>query len=67
MRENYPIHDLIESQQSRLDLRRSELARRCGFKNIVKGARRIDAVCHGDLNSSADKMVVLIVNSIRLA
>ena len=56
--ENYPIHDLIESRQERLGLCRSELARRCGFKNIAKGIRRIDAVCHGDLASQGAKTVL---------
>ena len=58
MSENCPIHDLIGRQQERLGLRRSELARRCGFKNIAKGIRRIDAVCHGNLDSPAAKMVL---------
>jgi hypothetical protein len=55
---HYPIHDLIESQQKRLGLRRNELARRCGFKNLDKGLRRIDGVCHGDLDSPGAKMVL---------
>ena len=35
MFDRYPIHELIESQQKRLGLRRNELARRCGFKNFL--------------------------------
>ena len=58
MVDHYPIHDLIENQQKRLGLRRSELARRCGFKNVEKGLRRIDGVCHGDLDSPGAKMVI---------
>ncbi len=58
MGDYYPIHDLIENQQRRLGMRRSELARRCGFKNVAKGIRRIDGVCHGDLDSPAAKMVL---------
>lgn len=58
MGDHYPIHDLIEQQQKRLGMRRSELVQRCGFKNIVKGIRRIDRVCHGDLDSPAAKMVL---------
>ena len=58
MFDHYPIHELIESQQKRLGLRRNELARRCGFKNIEKGLRRIDGVCHGDLDSPGAKMVL---------
>ncbi len=58
MIDHYPIHDLIENQQKRLGLRRNELARRCGFKNLDKGLRRIDAVCQGDLDSPGAKMVL---------
>lgn len=58
MFDRYPIHELIESQQERLGIRRSELARRCGFKNFAKGIRRIDAVCQGDLESPGAKMVL---------
>jgi hypothetical protein len=43
MFDHYPIHELIENQRKRLGLRRSELARRCGFKNLDKGLRRISA------------------------
>jgi hypothetical protein len=54
----FPIHDLIESQQKRLGLRRSDLALRIGFKNVAKGLRRIDGVCHGDLDSPGAKMAL---------
>jgi hypothetical protein len=58
MFDHYPIHELIENQRKRLGLRRSELARRCGFKNLDKGLRRIDGVCHGDLDSPGAKMAI---------
>ncbi len=58
MSDHYPIHNLIENQAKRLSLRRSELALRCGFKNVEKGLRRIDGVCHGDLDSPGAKMVL---------
>ncbi len=58
MSNHYPIHELTENQQKRRGLRRSELARRCGFKNVDKGLRRIDGVCHGDLDSPGAKMVL---------
>ncbi len=58
MGDHYPIHELIESQQRRLGLRRSELARRCGFKNLAKGLRRIDGVCEGNLGFLCAKMVL---------
>jgi hypothetical protein len=58
MFDHYPIRELIENQVKRLGLRRNELARRCGFNNLAKGLRRIDGVCHGDLDSPGAKMVV---------
>ena len=58
MFDHYPIHDLIENQQKRLSLRRNELARRCGFKNVEKGLRRIDGVCHGDFDLPGAKMLL---------
>ena len=58
MFDHYPIQDLIENQLKQLGLRRNELARRCGFKNLAKGLRRIDGVCRGDLDSPGAKMVL---------
>jgi hypothetical protein len=43
----YPIHDLIVSRLAQLGIRRGELARRCGYKSVSKGLRRIDALCAG--------------------
>jgi hypothetical protein len=58
MLDHYPIHELIENQAKRLGLGRNELARRCGFKNLTKGLRRIDGVCDGDLDSPGANMVL---------
>jgi hypothetical protein len=53
-----PIHELIETQMKQIGLGRGELALRCGFKNVAKGLRRIDAICHGDINSKGATMVI---------
>jgi hypothetical protein len=58
MFDHYPIHDLIENRQKQLGLGRNELGRRCGFKNLAKALRRINGVCHGDLDSPGAKMVL---------
>jgi hypothetical protein len=58
MLDHYPIHELIENRQKQLGLGRNELGRRCGFKNLAKALRRIDGVCHGDLDSPGAKMVL---------
>jgi hypothetical protein len=54
----YPIHELIENRREELRVRRSELALRCGYKNISKGLRRIGSVCEGDFYSEASKKVL---------
>jgi hypothetical protein len=52
------IHDLVETRVKQLGIRRSELARRCGFKNVNKGIRRIEGVCCGDLTSRSANLVL---------
>jgi hypothetical protein len=58
MFERYPIHTLIENRRKTLGIRRSELTRRCGSKNVAKGLRRLDALCDGDLYSPSARMIV---------
>jgi hypothetical protein len=53
-----PIHDLVETRLKELGIQRSEFARRCGFKNVAKGIRRIEAMCAGDLVSLSAKMIL---------
>jgi hypothetical protein len=53
-----PIHDLVESRLKDLGIRRGELARRCGFKNVSKGLRRIEAMCRGDFDSPCAGMIL---------
>ncbi len=55
----YPIHNLIETRRAGFGLRRGDLPRRCGFKNISKGLRWIENVCHGDRVSPAAKAVIV--------
>ncbi|CAJ0892518.1 hypothetical protein AMST5_04227 [freshwater sediment metagenome] len=59
MFERYPIHNLIETRRASLVIGRGELARRCGFRNISKGLRRIENVCNGDLVSPGAKGVIV--------
>ncbi len=53
-----PIHELVAGRLKELGIRRIELARRCGFANVNKGLRRIDAMCTGDLNSQCARMIL---------
>lgn len=45
-----PIAALIRARLAVLQIKRAEIVRRIGFKNVSKGLRRLDALCHGDLS-----------------
>jgi hypothetical protein len=47
------IQILIDERSQQLGLSRSELVRRCGYKNISKGARRLDELYAGDLQRTS--------------
>lgn len=51
--EQLPIENLVCSRCEDLGLRPVELIRRCGYKNISKGLRRLEQLCQGDYSSSA--------------
>jgi hypothetical protein len=53
-----PIREFVEGRSKELGIRRGELARRCGFKNVDKGIRRCEAMCDGDLDSSSARMIL---------
>ena len=53
-----PIAALICCRSEELDLSAVELVRRCGYKNVSKGLRRLDQLCQGDF----DKATTLIEN-----
>jgi hypothetical protein len=61
MFERYSIHNLIETRRASLDIGRGELARRCGFTNVAKGIRRLDALFDGDLISPGAKAIIAIL------
>ena len=44
-----PIKTLITGRCNDLALRPVELVRRCGYKNISKGLRRLEQLCQGDV------------------
>jgi hypothetical protein len=49
----FAIAAVIQNRCAALRLGRSDLVRRAGYKNIAKGIRRLDALCAGDLNTTA--------------
>ena len=46
------IARLIRKRTQDLGITRGELARRMGYANIAKGCRRIDQVCHGQVETA---------------
>ena len=46
------IETLILERCAALWLRRSDLVRRAGFKNVGKGLRRLDQLCAGELKAN---------------
>ena len=48
-----PIATFIMERSAALKLRRSDLVRRAGFKNVAKGLRRLDELCSGELKTTA--------------
>jgi hypothetical protein len=42
------MHDLIRNRMKELGIRSGRLAARLGYRNVSKGVRRLDQVCHGD-------------------
>ena len=53
-----PIRELVEARLKELGIRPVELARRCGFANVNKGLRRIEAMCTGHLDSRSARMIL---------
>ncbi len=48
-----PIETLVSGRCKELGLRPVELIRRCGYKNISKGIRRLEQLRQGDFSSSS--------------
>ena len=53
-----PIDILVRNGLKDLGISRTELSRRCGYKNLAKGIDRIDNVCRGDLTSNQAKTII---------
>jgi hypothetical protein len=51
-RTELPLAALVAERCRQLGLRRSEVAARCGYKNISKGLRRLEQVSAGELEKA---------------
>jgi hypothetical protein len=47
-----PIQHLIEARRRKLGLSRDDVVRRCGYANLSKGHRRLDALLGGELHTA---------------
>ena len=61
-----PIKTLISNRCDELSLRPSELVRRCGYKNISKGLRRLEGVTQGCFNGS-DAIIQALPSALQVA
>ena len=55
----FEIATLIEHRAREVGLSRADIAGRLGYRNFVKGIRRIDAICAGELDDSPDLLARL--------
>jgi hypothetical protein len=49
---NLPIDEMISSRCNELDIGPVELVRRCGYKNLAKGLRRLEVLRLGEMKST---------------
>ena len=63
MTSRLPIADLIAIRCATLGINRGDLARLCGYANVSKGMRRLDALCAGDLHSASGNAIVTALPS----
>jgi hypothetical protein len=49
---NLPIDELISSRCNELDIGPVELVRRCGYKNLANGLRRLEDLRGGEFESA---------------
>jgi hypothetical protein len=56
-----PIEALVQDRCRELGLRPVELVRRCGYKNVSKGLRRLEQLCKGNFKSSVGLIPALPV------
>ena len=47
------IHALIDTRRNELGLSAVELIRRCNYKNVAKGLRRLEHLCNGEFNGQS--------------
>ena len=52
MSDELPIATLVSGRCKELSLRPVELIRRCGYKNVSKGLRRLEHFCQGNFTGS---------------
>jgi hypothetical protein len=51
--EALPIAEFVEHRRREIDLGKADVVRRCGYRNLSKGLRRLDALYAGELEGAA--------------
>ena len=60
-----PLRELVEARSNELGMSRSELARRCGYKNVPKGLRRLEELFSGQSDmASANAFLTALPNAL---
>jgi len=61
-----PIQTLISSRRNELGLRAADVVRRCGYKNVSKGLRRLESVHHGCFKGN-EALIKALPNALEVA
>jgi hypothetical protein len=53
-----PLYDLVAARMNEIGLSRRELIERCGYRNVTKGLRRLDAIWNGALGDETSSKIL---------
>jgi hypothetical protein len=56
--EALPIAEFVEHRRREIDLGKADVVRRCGYRNLSKGLRRLDALYAGELEGEAPAAII---------
>jgi hypothetical protein len=56
--EPLPIAEFVEHRRREIDLGKADVVRRCGYRNLSKGLRRLDALYAGEFEGAAPAAII---------
>jgi hypothetical protein len=56
--EALPIAEFVERRRREIDLGKADVVRRCGYRNLSKGLRRLDALYAGEFEGAAPAAII---------